>query len=551
MSRIVRQQVPLFIILLAALAIRLIFFTGMVRGDALNYSHAAYELSEGRTDFGDWGGTSRIGLYAPVAFLYLIFGSSEATNLAFPIIASLLSVIFVYALARMVAGHPAGLLSAVIWAFLPLDVHLSTTLLPDSPVAALSTGAVYFLFLGERSAGRKAWLNYLLSVVFLLWAILVKPIALVTLLFFVLFIGLRLWKKYRGRILTKINTDSPELRQRYLVVGIILFFTLGLVYAQIQLRPFVVSLARTAHNLGDFFVTGATELDFSDQRFSQSDLLLPLTPLFLVAIIVLYVNERKTVHKLLLWLAAVYVYYEWGTYRLNALVYSPFESFIEARTMLFVLAPFVVVTGIYLGKRLDERVSNILIPLVALFVLLIAWLVKPALYAGQIPGWIQASTALLVLGAFLSPILVLRATTQQRNVIVPVFLFFLSVAALKPVMPYHALMYANELATLENYRKTLDYWDAYPTGKIFVENQGQAMKLNYASNFQLGYDWAGTGSLQDTRLEVGIPPPLDESEGYAITMNARLDLDDAWQLQEVYEGAPGKSIYLYRAVNSP
>ncbi len=59
---------PLFCILLCALILRLVIFTGMVRGDDINYAHAAYELANGRTHFDYWpNGTFRIGLYAPVA----------------------------------------------------------------------------------------------------------------------------------------------------------------------------------------------------------------------------------------------------------------------------------------------------------------------------------------------------------------------------------------------------------------------------------------------------------------------------------------------------
>lgn len=311
----------LVIILFVALGLRLLYFSGMVRGDDFNYAHAAYALSQGNTDFGGWVGTSRVGLYVPVAILYTLFGPSESATLAFPILSSLLSLVLIFCLARMFGGSAAGLIAALIWAFMPLDVHLATTLLPDAPLAAASSGAVYFLFLAEKSI-EKNRRYYVISGMLLLWAVLIKPLAIITVIFFG-FYGL--WKvlpkKFSG-LSQRLSKLIPEWKSPFLYITIGTFLLLGVYYAQIQPRPFIISLARTANNLGDFLVTGASELDFSDIRFAEADLLIYIVPLFLVAITVLISEKISEIRPLLLWLGVIYFYYEWGTINLKPWIYE-------------------------------------------------------------------------------------------------------------------------------------------------------------------------------------------------------------------------------------
>lgn len=541
-----RVYVALFIILVSAFAIRLFFFTGMVRGDDFNYAHAAYELSIGRLDIESWAGNTRIGLYGPVALLYWIFGPSEITTLVFPMFASMLSIIFVFLIARMYGGIASGLIAATLWAFFSLDVHLATQLLPDGPLAAFSTGGVFFLLLAKRSARWKKGFFYLLSFSLLLWAILIKPLALITLIFFLFHFLVTAWKKW-GKIVRAGVENNIFLVKILLIVGIVILTFFAVAYARIQTRPILITLARTANNLGDFLFIGTTELDFSDLRFFQADLLVHIAPLFLVAVLFAIVKERRDLKDLLIWLAVIYLYYEWGTIRTALVVYSPIEIFTETRNMLFIFAPFIILVGIYLGKKLIWRATMFVFPVIAIVATIVAVIVKPILYSGIVPEWMQASAAIVVFGAFVSPIIMLPKSNRLQKVMIPVYLFAISLAALEPVLPNHALMFIDRQDTLNSLRDTMEFWADNPSGQIYVSNKSVAMRLNYASDFQLGFDWGGVGLKADNfRILAELPVLQDGAIGYTMISGDGGNFPNNWLVEKEYVSALGKQLAIYR-----
>src|SRR3970040_430892 len=100
MRPIAVRVLPLAAIVLLGIALRLIFFQGMIHFDDLMYSHLARRLADGISPFAQplpprWGAI-RIGMYAPVALIYWVFGTSVATTLAWPFICSILGIIGAY-----------------------------------------------------------------------------------------------------------------------------------------------------------------------------------------------------------------------------------------------------------------------------------------------------------------------------------------------------------------------------------------------------------------------------------------------------------------------
>ncbi|MDA1330827.1 MAG: glycosyltransferase family 39 protein [Chloroflexi bacterium] len=538
-----REVFVLLGILVGALALRLVFFTGMVRGDALNYAHAAYELSQGRTHFGEWGGTQRLGLYGPVAALYALFGPSEATTLLFPILTSLASVVLVYLIARKFGGVPAGLAAALIWAFLPLDVHLSTSLLPDVPLAALSTGAVYFLMLAQERAGRERVQMGIVSGLLLVWAVMVKPLALVTAIFFGVYMLMAAWRKWGGALSGRWTRLAPGMRSWLLGLGGALLFAAGLGYAYIQPRPFIVSLERAAVDLGDAFFTGATELDISGYLLTNSDLLVYSAPLFLVATAMLLIKARRELWLLFLWLGVMYVYYEWGSIWLNPLVYINLGRFNEARNFNFLLAPLVIMAGIYIGKGWQERFATWITPMVALLVPIVGLTIKNRLYAGETLEWLASLGLVVVAGALLSPLVFARTSTSWKSALVGAYLLVLSLAALQPALPYHAVWYVTERDRLAVARASLSFFKEKPEGEIYVGSRQAAMVLNYVSAFELGFDWGDDGVAG--RIRVG--EPLGDSGHAFVLLDGKTEPDIGWLLEDKIIGEQGYELSIYRA----
>jgi 4-amino-4-deoxy-L-arabinose transferase-like glycosyltransferase len=549
-----KEWLPLIFVLVAALGLRLVFFTGMVRGDSLNYAHTAYYLNLGIFDLGAWEGMSRIGLYLPVAVLYKLFGPSELVTLLFPLLSSLASVVFVYLIARIFGGERAGLIAALIWAILPMDVHLSTSLLPDGPMAALCTASVYFWF---KAGASKRSFYYFVSLGLLVWAILVKPLAIVVALFFVVTLILQSWQQvktwwFSNRIFQAAKGKYFWPAAAVLTLVVILF------YLQIQKSPFLVTLARTNNDLGSFFFTGAAQLDFGDIDFSRSDLMIFVAPLFLASFLMLLRLRRVNVKPVLVWAAVLFVYYEWGSVSLKPLKYDPLQAFSEARYFLFLLAPFVILTGIYLARGLSDRLAPWSIPVLALITLVVGIVAKDSLYAGGWLGWTSTSSFLLVVGALASPLLLaekqrpvgghcsasarLWRTEMFRNGFVVLLLLVLSLSLLQPFLPYHALMYRDRLDQLKAFRLSMPFWDDHEDYPICSSDP---LSLNYASNFQLGFDWQGLSiSGKPPRI---VDPATGEESCYVVTTSGQEVVPENWWLVEDFVSGQ-ETVYAYRVL---
>lgn len=106
-----RSSWVLFLLVVCWLVVLILSFDGFFFYDDIYYARKAAELSQGIWQF-DYVLSHRIGLYAPVAGLYYVFGISEWTSLLYPVMCSVGCLcIFGYALkSRRKAPH------ASLWA---------------------------------------------------------------------------------------------------------------------------------------------------------------------------------------------------------------------------------------------------------------------------------------------------------------------------------------------------------------------------------------------------------------------------------------------------
>jgi 4-amino-4-deoxy-L-arabinose transferase-like glycosyltransferase len=102
----------------------------------------------------------RIGLTGPTALVMKVFGYSEVTYHAFPVVASLLLFASVYAIGCMLFGRLVGALSATVLGCVGVVVVAGTELLPDLPATALFTAAVALTVAVREGlpARRRRWL---------------------------------------------------------------------------------------------------------------------------------------------------------------------------------------------------------------------------------------------------------------------------------------------------------------------------------------------------------------------------------------------------------
>lgn len=132
-------------ILAAALALRLLLFTGVQGNDDRLYSWSAHQISLGeRTSSGDLFGT-RVAYVGPVAVLYRLFGARIACLIAPNLLASLALVALAYRMGLVLYRAEVGLVAAGLVAVCPVDVFYSTMGGTDPLLATLIGLGVWLL----------------------------------------------------------------------------------------------------------------------------------------------------------------------------------------------------------------------------------------------------------------------------------------------------------------------------------------------------------------------------------------------------------------------
>jgi 4-amino-4-deoxy-L-arabinose transferase-like glycosyltransferase len=179
-------QLLLFVVVIA-LVMRMVFFTGLFAVDDFNYLRHAAQFWKGCYDLGKisyWHGT-RFLVFVPVSFSFALFGVSEITAVLWSLVASLCVLVLIFKIGKILHSREAGFYAALLGSALPVMVNESTWVTPG-PVAELVIGVSVLLFLkGENSRFRRGWLLFFSGVAFALIAF-AGNIGLVSAAFFVL-----------------------------------------------------------------------------------------------------------------------------------------------------------------------------------------------------------------------------------------------------------------------------------------------------------------------------------------------------------------------------
>jgi hypothetical protein len=139
-------------ILLGALALRLILFTGIQGTDDLLYAARAHAVLDGRFEPGGDLFAARVGHVLLIALGFFLFGIHSWT-LALPsLISSMLLVGLALRLGRELSGETAGRCAAILVAILPLDVFYATEAHPDLPQASVASLGLFLLWRAVRDS---------------------------------------------------------------------------------------------------------------------------------------------------------------------------------------------------------------------------------------------------------------------------------------------------------------------------------------------------------------------------------------------------------------
>lgn len=173
-------------LLLAALALRLAFFTGCFGSDEVTYTEQALKIAQGEWARADYIGAVRLGISLPVGFLVWILGRSEFVANLWSLLCSLGEIALVYLIAQRFWGERVAVLSGLVLAFTPLHAHYAGRLMADAPLAFFISLSFFALFEGDRSGRRAYYLCAGLAAGFVWW--IKSSVALVYVLVFALYV---------------------------------------------------------------------------------------------------------------------------------------------------------------------------------------------------------------------------------------------------------------------------------------------------------------------------------------------------------------------------
>lgn len=542
---LIRAWIPLIVILVCGVVLRVLFLTGVTRNDEVNYAHAAYELANGIFHFDYWWqGTTRLGLYFPVAILYAIFGPSNWTTLFFPLVSSLLGIFTVFLIGSYIDSEKTGLIAAFLWALFPLDVFQAGMLRPDGPLATINALSVFFLTLALGSKPSRKYFYFLFCFLFLIWALAIKPLAMIT-VFFYSFLGIAATWKNRRTLRGKIPVLKKTKVRNVALVLFVLGATIAAIYlVRLQREDVIILLAGTATNAERLLIIGESNMNLA--RGVNTNMFLLTGPLLLIGITALLMEKNKAAPFLLAWFGFEFLYYEWGTINLS-FSYFPISNFVEARSILFVMVPAILLIAVYLSRTFNKNAIQWGVIAGSLFATAMGIFYRRVLIEDDIlPPWFYALVALTFLFILTSPVIFSKRNPYRQEIALIFFISF-SISSLLPSPPYHVSYWNPQREYRADLREVASYLNNQE-GLVFVPNVAAARDLNLASDFQLGYDWTGANPGDvSSRLKIGTPSGEDSA---FVVRFAQVSETSPWELIQEFRN-PFRQMYLYRVRSDP
>ena len=508
-----------------ALVLRLTFVTGIVHSDAVGYAQAAHDLATKGLHLGaDGVGRGRLGTYAPLALFYALFGVSQATTLAWPLFCSLATVGLIYAITCLLAGESAGLIAALVWAILPLDISLATSLLPDGPLTTFSAAGILLLLLAERSKGWKALAYYVSCALCLVAASLVKQTGLILFLFLSVYL-----------------ISTKRFRWKFLAIGLAVACLAGaLFWYHFRFTP--TWLAETGGGSRFSLDTLITTSTAWYRALTQAREFFVLLPLFVVAIAASLARRLEGAAFAALWLATTFLYMELGTR--SPFVYLPWSPEIwQVRILDFTMVPCAVLVGIYLGGANRPGVTRIVVAAAAIVVAGVA--LHGSRDMPTLPGWLPGQPdsarpfaglsalagAVAIFGAIASPAIV---TSRSRLVTAAGVAVLVGAVGLGTLNASYEATTDYHMPWVQNVREAVRFLRFQPDRQWLAQNWLLGAHLDYHSGFSRGFD-AADPSLKIFRRDAGLqvaPPDVSEiGSAYVIT-------DEFFERKDVGMGGP-------------
>ena len=516
----------LIMILLFALALRLIYYVGILRGDSVSYAFYAYLMSDGNMDILNephthYSGLNRPGLYAPASIFIKIFGASEFSAVLFPLLASLVTCYFIFKLASGLANKKAGLIAALLWAVFPLDIFMATQLDPEGPLALTTAGSVYFLTLGNsKGKAFQKILFYALSAIFVIWAFQIKPSSLpIIFVLFALFLQ-RYWEEL-AFFFTKIAKSYKIVWRTVQIVGVLAVTLFAGFMLDQQPWPLIVNSSElSAYDVSPAWLLGRTnpisreDVGGVNYFSTERDLITPpaspnvltestpknrlfvfdvLVPVFVIAAAYAVIAKRRKYYLPLIWFGILFFYLEWGAFPRSfnsekLFYYLPISHWISADNFLFLSIPLILVVSLFLAERINESKIRQTVSIALISALATVYFLGNPATSESILNFFGATLVFAFSVGFYGAgnIAEIKTKGQLQNYLFSFLLIMIAISAIKPSKQYHVTGFLKEQERRENLEATVSYLADQPDYPIY-SGEGPINRLNLRSEFEYGY----------------------------------------------------------------
>lgn len=189
------DTLSLFVLLVIAVLLRAVFFTGFFGSDEATYASVASEIAHGEWRTHHYVGSNRYGVNLPLAAFLVIFGMHEWSASLWAFLTSVGEVGLVFWVAHRLAGRNAAIAAALLLSTTPLHIHLAGRLMADPPLAFFITLSFALLLMAELRQKTFLYFAAGLSAGFVFW---IKEVVLI----YIVILGLavlllRPWKNVR------------------------------------------------------------------------------------------------------------------------------------------------------------------------------------------------------------------------------------------------------------------------------------------------------------------------------------------------------------------
>ncbi len=300
----------LIIILVIAIVLRVVFYTGVNFNDDLVYLNFAHDITQGRFHPHPYIFATRLLMQYPIAFFFLLFGVSEFSATLYMLLASLATIILTYLIGRELFNNQTGLLAALLLAFLPLDIIYSTTITPDVPTAFYLALSVYLFIIGNKKSNKL--LQYSSGIAIgLAW--LVKNLAIIYVLLFIGYFILELIKK-KDRF---FRTLKPYL---FVASGLISILIIeGIIYSSLGYSFLTVFEVNNEHYTTTLLGVNRDLRYYPAQLFNYDSLgkyfhyIGYYFYFSLLSIALILLKKRKEAYILIIWLLPMTLFLQYGS----------------------------------------------------------------------------------------------------------------------------------------------------------------------------------------------------------------------------------------------